>query len=301
MHSIQTMTTPASPQATPSVKKRSRPGGFGQAQWAAALAMAILAVSEAPAARADMSTEEYSAAIKAAARQARKNHDRDHEQTLVQVLGYTPLNGGFPSPRATLEQQPLPQPFKPGLSWEVATFHQTLRMSHRMDSPATGVGTLSTFHYAVANPTGTQLTITPTESDGAALSDARVQNILITLNERDQEVEKSYLFKGQSSRISVSPNGPRSPMTAVEGSPIDFPDVLTAERVEGLPVAELPAALQQFLARHGYSADPKRGPWYETSDLFGRPVEMMWIDGEPWPRILKTAQGFAVLLKKESA
>lgn len=134
----------------------------------------------------------------------------------------------------------------------------------------------------------------------APVIDERVEKILLKMNDSTIQTHKSYVFKTSdgSREVTVAPEGLRSRITQLELFPLDVPEVASAAAVSANAFPELPQALQAFFKQRDTALDLGRTLRVEQDDFFGRPVTILWQQGEPWPAYLKTTQGIAILIAK---
>lgn len=146
-----------------------------------------------------------------------------------------------------------------------------------------------------------EIRVEPQASHGISLPDSRVRSLTLRADASFLQKAKVYAFGRGGSRerrVPVSPDGIRSNVTPLELFPIDLPRIELGEgrRVAELP--ELPAGIARVARESGYDPKPGDGLWFEEQDFFGRPVELFWRQGDPWPAYIKTPQGLAILVSK---
>ena len=197
--------------------------------------------------------------------------------------------------------------YQVGDRWDVAALrfdHSVMRMTSDPEQLKTSGDVVALFHYEVIKvKTGMSpqvvIKVTQVESNGIPILDPKVTELTLTMNDQLVQSDKAYLFKGASQPVKVSPDGIRSRITPLELFPLDVPDVVTAERQDAISLPELPGKLQSVAAQAGFKPDFAKSSWFEQDDFFGRPVQILWQQGDPWPAYLKTPNGIAILLHKE--
>lgn len=197
---------------------------------------------------------------------------------------------------------------------------------------------LAVFRYEVVSGTpdgGFEVRILPIQDSGAQVNtqmiDPRVAEVRLTLDAQGRQVAKAYIYRKDAAldsvKVDVSPDGIRSKLTALEVFPLDWPSELSV--VDGVTSRGLrgeaggsgsaeprvPAGLAELILRSEHAAaaqasgnSPIRALFRGTegfeagegSDFFGRPIVARLLQGFPWPAVVETAQGVAVLLKIES-
>jgi hypothetical protein len=161
---------------------------------------------------------------------------------------------------------------------------------------------MSLFRYTVTGvKTGlrpeVELEITPLDKN----LDPRVEKISIKMNDRLVQNKKVYSIKDKSGaihQISVSPDGLRSQLSILDLFPLDVPDVSMAEKQTLTHLPALPSKMQKMASQLGYHPDLSHSSWFDQDDFFGRPVEILWQQGDPWPAYLSTTSGVAILISK---
>ncbi len=134
--------------------------------------------------------------------------------------------------------------------------------------------------------------------------DDSFESLELRISPKGKQLEKSYRLKGNKKSVSVSPDSVRSPLTSIESLPLDFPNLTQARVSVPHRLPQLPLALSSTLSARGDELGARglgNAQWFESEDFFGRPVQALWRRGELFPAYLKTPQGVAVLLSKESS
>lgn len=192
--------------------------------------------------------------------------------------------------------------YRVGDTWTVAAQQALPTAMRRTSEPGLlepSLGPVVLFRYrVVALEPNLRLEITQAEQPGTAPADARVEKITIEVNAATEQVSKSYHFRGKQRPAKVSPEGIRSRVSPLELYPLDVPEILTAEISDAKEFPSVPPRLRDTATRLGASLSPpsREAKWMEQDDFFGRPVQLLWRPGDPWPAYLKNAQGLAVLL-----
>ena len=249
-------------------------------------------------ARADMSDADYQAAL----RLAQKKVQRAQSLKLQSVHA---LSSG-------VIRNLYGQNYRVGDSWDVAawSFANTMaRMTIEPDHLQSKGGRGGLFHYEVtevqagATPSVT-LRVTQSEGYGLTKPDARVQSLELRMDDRMNQSAKTYRItdrSGQLRTLPVIPEGVHSTVTGLEMFALDVPELLTAERAQATAIPALPEGLQRVAEAAGYHPDPARSVSYEQDDFFGRGVQAVWQQGQPWPAYLKTSNGVSILIRAGQA
>jgi hypothetical protein len=162
------------------------------------------------------------------------------------------------------------------------------------------------FHYEVISVKNDPkpeviIHVTQREELGVKKPDARVVSLQLLMNDSMNQSAKTYLIKdsqGVAKRIPVSPDGIRSSITPLELFPLDVPELITAESKEASSMPELPVGLKPLATQAGFSTSPDHGLWFEQDDFFGRPIQALWKQGDPWPAYYRTSNGVSLLIRK---
>jgi hypothetical protein len=193
---------------------------------------------------------------------------------------------------------------------------------------------LAVFRYEVLakNPDASiDIEIKPVSDTQAAIYtpriDGAIESIQIRVDEQGRQIAKQYRYlsgaQDQRREVSVSPDGVRSKLTALELFPLDWPSVHhrtvaagDAPSHEGLSRSQraqtglmIPAALQELLFRSEFvergntisfsrwARTNQAGQVVQGTDFFGRPIDLIWDANSAWPIWMRTPHGVAVLLK----
>lgn len=196
--------------------------------------------------------------------------------------------------------------YRAGDSWDVAAFQFMNPMARMTSDPAhlkMEITRSGIFHYevvSVKNDASPEVVMRVTQRSafGLAPVDPRVQTVTLTMNDQMLQTRKSYQLVGNSRPVAASPNGIHSSISPLELFPLDVPEILTASRTQATALPELPPEAQAIARKSGYQPDLAHSSWFEQDDFFGRPIQLLWQQGNPWPTYLKTANGVAVLISK---
>jgi hypothetical protein len=218
------------------------------------------------------------------------------------------LNPNSGALSSTLIKSLLGRYYTKGDNWDVAAWQVSHSGMRRLDDPKylqDRIGTPGLFHYeviSVKNGLKPEVVLQVTQKEGPGFStiDAKVSELHLTMNDQLHQSEKTYFFKDQSSELHVSPEGVHSRMTPLELFPLDVPEVTTADLQTRTELPELPQVIQTFTNKIGFKPDFSKSTWFEQDDFFGRPVQILWQHGDPWPSYLKTTNGIAILIHKEA-
>ncbi|MCM2323325.1 MAG: hypothetical protein NDJ90_08690 [Oligoflexia bacterium] len=201
----------------------------------------------------------------------------------------------------------LGRDYRVGESWLVAATQFDPTEMRRTDDPHSlnpGKGRTGIFRYEVVavKSSGTPevtLRITQQQSQGFPRIDTRIEALELTFSDHSRQTRKAYRVRGREAPIPVAPEALRAQTSILEFFPLDVPEIETAEATTPRALPALPDTLARLREEAGAPVDPKRSLWFEQDDFFGRPVQVLWQKGDPWPAYLKTPGGTAILLRAE--
>lgn len=253
-----------------------------------ALALALLSVP----ASADMSDSRYLEALKIADQYVQRKKAIANDPNALSSTVIRALLGRY---------------YRVGDAWVVAAYQEYPTLMRRVDQPEMleqKSGKVGLFRYEVTQvKTGAApevtLKVTQLNQSGIAPVDAGIEYLTLKMNDKLKQGEKAYKVRGAQLETAVSPDGIRSRITDLELFPLDVPEVELDLRQDVRELPRLPAALQKVAQDAGFRPDVARSGWFEQDDFFGRPVQILWQQGDPWPAYLKTTHGVAILLRKE--
>jgi hypothetical protein len=201
--------------------------------------------------------------------------------------------------------------YQVGDNWDVVAWSYDNTMARMTSDPASlqmKGGRGGVFHYEVKSVKGgikpeVVIEVTQREELGLRKPDAKVQRLTLTMNDQMTQSLKSYTMTdgqngGTARDVRVPPVGMRSSATPLELFPLDVPELITAESKPAESLPALPEKLQSVAAQASYKPDLAKGLWFEQDDFFGRPIQAMWSQGDPWPAYYKTTHGVAILIRK---
>jgi hypothetical protein len=237
-----------------------------------------------------MSRDDYLAALKIAEKHVQRK----------KALQSANLAGAL---SGSLARELMGRFYQVGDTWDVAAVHVASNMMRMTDDPAQlrdRAEDVGIFRYKVtkiergAEPTVT-IEISQLEEQGLKPVDSRVEKLVLKVNEKMDQTARSYVMRG---RAAVNTGPLTSSMTAnpIDLFPLDVPNIVSAERESERALPQLPPALQRVAGTPAVATG--RSAWFEQDDFFGRPVQFLWQQGDPWPTYLKTSQGVAVLIRK---
>lgn len=203
----------------------------------------------------------------------------------------------------TLLGQFLGRRYKVGESWKVAAWipdpsimRQTMEANAMQ--PKRGRGGL--FRYEVTGVRGNEvnLEITQLDAPGFPIVDPHVKslNLTISLASGFEQTAKKYVLTDNSKIFSASSQGLHVPMSHLELFPLEAPELTTAIRSPVRTEPLLPPSLQSVTGGTSLAVNPARATHFEQDDFFGRQVEVIWRQGDPWPAYVKTTNGTAILV-----
>jgi hypothetical protein len=199
--------------------------------------------------------------------------------------------------------------YRVGDSWDVAAWeikNPMLSYAPIAENQSPKVGKGGIFHYEVKevrNGTTPQVVISvkQTSEFGMTPVDPKVEELTLTMSDRFVQTEKAYRLKGSAEAVKVSPDGLHSRITPIELYALDVPEIATAIKNTPSSLPELPAAVQSVASRAGYQPVLNQSTWLEQDDFFGRPVQILWQYGNPWPSYLKTSTSMSILLRSNTS
>ncbi len=259
------------------------------------VAITILACITANAFAADttagsnLSSEEYSRALSIAQRKIEK---RSASALLAQSRGG--VNSALshsPGPPGN-----APVRYKVGDTWDVAAWHYGIGANTaRFSVAASGI-----FRYqvtAVDELGRATIEVAELPSSNTRLIDPAVQKVRLQLGAA-LGASKTYLVAGR--RVGVTTDGLKSTASALEAFPLDPPRTDLADSTEAPDLDDFPASVNEGAKKYGVDLAALVGSahWYSQEDFFGRGIDFVWKDGEPWPTVLRTSGGVAVLIRK---
>ncbi len=197
--------------------------------------------------------------------------------------------------------------YRMGDSWIVAAWqfeHGMSRMTGDSDKTQSRLGRGGIFKYQVTSvKTGTHpevvIRVTQEEQPKFPKVDPKVEYLQLTMSDTLMQSEKIYSLGPRSSLRTASPNGIHTEISPLELYPLDAPEVDFSLRAPA-KMPELPNAIQSFLAQTRWNLKTSNALSFQQDDFFGRPIEMIWEQGKPWPSVLKTINGIAILLDRST-
>jgi len=267
---------------------------------------------------AAMPEKDYKAALDLAQRKVERKSTFQalkHSAAHARMHSRPSLESALSAPQSLLKEL-LNKTYKVGDQWDVAAWQLFQDMSKVTDDEnklILSVIHFGIFHYEVTdlqtdvqNGNNTTLTLKVTQiqplADAAAKTviDPTVVSLQLKMTEELEQIEKKYILH-RNTEVRVSPEGIRSAMTPLELMPLDIPEIFSATRKTLSALPSLPAPVAEFAKKIRFSPDLSQSIYFQQDDFFGRPIDILWQRGEPWPCYLKTPHGIALLLKKELA
>lgn len=246
-------------------------------------------------ARADLSEEAYQAALKLADKKVQRQKSLNSQ------------SGNALS--SSLIRNLFGRYYQVGDHWDVAAWRLDNTMARMTADPSQlevkgGQGGI--FHYEVIEVKTSpkpEVTIQVTQSEefGVKKPDERVLNLKLYMNDLMTQSQKTYTINDRSGvahKVKVSPEGIHSSITGLELFALDVPELLTAESMHASSIPELPNGLKAIATQAAYRPNIAKSLWFEQDDFFGRPIQAMWQQGDPWPAYLKTSNGVSILIRK---
>ena len=128
--------------------------------------------------------------------------------------------------------------------------------------------------------------------------DPRVDALELQAQPGNTQTVKRYFFRGNANAVPVIPEGLHSAITPLELYPLDIPEILSAEKKAPTEFPKVPVELTRAQPDFREKTDLSRSIWFEQDDFFGRPVQLLWQKGDPWPAYIKTSSGISILIRK---
>ena len=196
--------------------------------------------------------------------------------------------------------------YKVGDWWEIAAVHidpGTARMTNDPKSIESKERIVGIFRYEVVKVKGGEspeviLEVSQVRKNGLDEVDSKIDRIVMTVNDRLIQGEKTYFFRSDSRPVNIVPGAMRSSVTPLELLPLDSIDIKDADRSKLARFPELPPKLSRVAQQAGFTPKLSSSFIFELMDFFGRPTTVIWQHGDPWPVYQKTAQGLAILIGK---
>ena len=199
--------------------------------------------------------------------------------------------------------------YEVGDSWNVAAWQlkPTSPMGKAEDPNLNGkqLGPGGIFHYEVIsvkngiNPEFT-LKITEVSTPDFPRIDPKIESINLRVsNELAVKMKTNTLSEGYKEPSFSSTHLPMG-SSFLNLFPLEVPELSSADRKAASALPVLPAKIQEYVKKVAFAPKLDQSIWMEQDDFFGRPIEMIWQQGSPWPSYLKTVNGIAILVPKDS-
>jgi hypothetical protein len=171
--------------------------------------------------------------------------------------------------------------YEKGQSWRVVftpSADPAVAAIVRKELPGTKGGTMkpTEFEYSVLDASTEEARIQVKQLPGGAPLDARVDHVVLTIASDFVPRRKEIFYRdGRAPVVLVyAAEGPLA--MGFEATPLELPN-LSEDEGEAVRDGGVPALR------------------FQTQDLFARPVEAVWREGEAWPAEVKTVAGVARL------
>lgn len=199
----------------------------------------------------------------------------------------------------------LGRPYQVGESWLVLAFIDEREMMRRTAPTRERSGSLSQgglFEYRVTEiKTGFQpeitLSIHQVNHSQFPTLDPQVNQLFLILDNQLSQKKKFYAMTHQSSFISVPWGGIGVSLSPLNFYPLDLPEMITAQEStqpkEPTMLQEVQLRAKPFL----WKVNLNESDGYEQEDFFGRPIDILWEKGKPWPSYIKTPRGISILIE----
>lgn len=124
---------------------------------------------------------------------------------------------------------------------------------------------------------GALISVRQRVADGEQRADERVDHYVLEMDRRFVPVRKEIHYRDGRVPLSLSYD-PRGPMSVgFEAAPLDLPDIT---KDDGTPTRD---------------ASGRPALEFHINDIYARPVMVIWSETQPWPSLVKTVAGTAVL------
>ncbi|HUP56775.1 MAG TPA: hypothetical protein VM598_04930 [Bdellovibrionota bacterium] len=191
-----------------------------------------------------------------------------------------------------------------GDRWKVAAWSSDPNAMRHTSDPAalekrSGRGAIFLYEVVRVAAGEVEIKVTQLEESGFTKIDARVDALTIAFKSGFAQERREYQLGGSSPRtFKASPEGMRAPVSYLELFPLEAPELSTAVRTAARELPEMPEPLRALWKSRGRALDLGQSEHIEQDDFFGRRIEAIWQAGQPWPTVLKTPHGTAILLEK---
>jgi hypothetical protein len=270
---------------------------------AASLGLPCLSQGSEPTEHNDSRYDSYLRALKI----AEKKVLRARAAATAPVVPNAAIGTDFSSLSAVTPNEILGRPMRVGDTWDVAMVRTQSTMMRMTTDPRhlkTPRSRVALFRYTVKDVQSsgeTTIDVTQLREEGFKPVDSRIEHLTLKMNDKTVQTEKKYFARGSEHPIPVAPDGLRSAMTPLELYPLDVPEILSAEKKAPATFPQLPEELALLRKSRASVVDLSKSIWFEQDDFFGRPVEILWQKGDPWPAYLRTHNGIAILMSKGGA
>jgi hypothetical protein len=194
--------------------------------------------------------------------------------------------------------------YQVGDSWTVAVWkvdHGMMRMTSDPEQTKSKMGAGGIFHYEVTQvTTGLRpkviIRVTQRQAGLFPIIDPQVNFLQLTMTDQLLQSDKLYSLGADENTLKrASPNGIHTEISAWEVYPLDVPEISFESKVK-TRFPEIPSSIQSFLTQKNWQLNLKKTLQFATDDFFGRPLEILWEEGKPWPSYFKTCNGLAILI-----
>jgi hypothetical protein len=163
-------------------------------------------------------------------------------------------------------------------------------------------GRSAAFHFEVTSvdDQNIRVRVTPIAAYGLRNIDPRVQYADFTYSKDLKLTAKTYKLHGYADPIPVSTDNFKVGVSVMEGFPLEIPQISEAEKDDMFNYApQFPTTFKSAITQAGFSGLSVMDPCWTTWDFFGRHIQSIWPSGQPFPTLIKTTQGYAVLARQE--
>ncbi len=236
---------------------------------------------------AAMPEKDYRAALQLAEKRVLKKNEVQNSSENISASTLKILFGRF---------------YQVGDCWDVASWSFRNSEMRKTDNPQDlkkKLGPGGVFHYEVTrvrpgSRAEVDFKVTQVPSPDFKQLDPRISHLNLTLKLTAQnqivQAHKTYSF--------FDSNIGNNSQTSLELFPLDIPETLNADQLPTATQPVLPPEIQDIAHRLGFHPLLSQSTEFQQDDFFGRPVHILWQQGDPWPVYLRTVNGIAILIRK---
>jgi hypothetical protein len=250
-------------------------------------------------AQADWTPSDYQMLIQSAEKYVEKQRAKQelHQMAIhgqnTNVLSLAAMNLG-------LSTSPSAPTYKTGQEWNVVAY-QELPLAASENTLQNGRSAAFHFQVISSDPsTGLRIRVRPITAYGLSNVDSKVQYADFIYSNDLKLTAKYYKLRGYRDPIPLSPDNFKVGVSVMEGYPLELPQITDAEKDDSCNMQPaLPSTFKKAIDQAGYAAFTTTDTCWMNADFFGRSIQSIWPETQPFPTYLKTTQGYAVLARQE--